>query len=340
MASRGIYTLANDVVYDQLVALLNSIEVNVSDSIPICVIPYDDRLDLVKKEVESRPNVTLFDNQASLDKWDQLFDQVWSAHPREKDPPNTRPRWYKSRPHLKFASFDGDFDEFAFYEADNLAMKPLERLFDLLQDYDLVFDDWERNKSLEVAALDIPLIEKCTDYQEETIRPLLHDGSFFGGKKGLFTDEILADLKHKLINENEVMWVNTKGWWFDDYLFNYLTFRIEASLFNFTLSSNGQERTGNCAEVDPFVSIDNILYNEQGQKPIHRIHYMKYSSQDFANLCKGIDANICYKDVFLHYRFLRNPEQKPTQLKPPSLMSQFSKKMQKLVSKVKRLQSN
>ena len=58
----GIYTLANDVVYDQLVALLNSIEVNISPDIPVCVIPYDERLNQVKLEVNSRKNVTLFDN--------------------------------------------------------------------------------------------------------------------------------------------------------------------------------------------------------------------------------------------------------------------------------------
>jgi hypothetical protein len=88
------------------------------------------------------------------------------------------------------------------------------------------------------------------------------------------------------------------------------------------------------------VNIDNVLYNEQGQKPIHRIHYMEYSSQDFANLCKGIDANICYKDVFLHYRFLKNPEQKPSQLKPPSAFSKMTRQLQKAMGKMKRLQSN
>lgn len=36
-AKRGIYTLANDVVLDQLVALLNSIERNVGKDIPVCV---------------------------------------------------------------------------------------------------------------------------------------------------------------------------------------------------------------------------------------------------------------------------------------------------------------
>ncbi len=62
MTPQGIYTLANDVVYDQFIALLNSIERNVSPDIPICVIPYDDRLEKVKREIDSRSNVTLFGN--------------------------------------------------------------------------------------------------------------------------------------------------------------------------------------------------------------------------------------------------------------------------------------
>ena len=45
---KGIYLLANDVVYDQLVALINSIEVNYSPDIPICIIPFNDKLDLIK----------------------------------------------------------------------------------------------------------------------------------------------------------------------------------------------------------------------------------------------------------------------------------------------------
>ncbi|CCQ64583.1 hypothetical protein CWATWH0401_1179, partial [Crocosphaera watsonii WH 0401] len=60
----------------------------------------------------------------------------------------------------------------------------------------------------------------------------------------------------------------------------------------------------NCANADPFVNVDNVLYNEQGLKPIHRIHYMNYSSADFARLCQGEDANINYKDIFLLLSFL------------------------------------
>jgi len=43
MGINGICTLANDQVFNQLVALLNSIEVMLGKDFPVCVYPYDDR---------------------------------------------------------------------------------------------------------------------------------------------------------------------------------------------------------------------------------------------------------------------------------------------------------
>ena len=46
---QGIYTLANDVVLQQTIALLNSIEVN-GNNIPVCIIPMTiDAIGLTKK---------------------------------------------------------------------------------------------------------------------------------------------------------------------------------------------------------------------------------------------------------------------------------------------------
>ncbi|MEA5533688.1 Npun_R2821/Npun_R2822 family protein [Crocosphaera sp. XPORK-15E] len=336
METKGFYILANDVVYDQLIALLNSIEINVSQELPICIIPYDNRLDKVKSEIKNRPNLTLFDNQESINRWEEFADKVWAAHPRNRESKATRPRWYKGHLQRKFVAFDGEFDHFVFYEADNLAMKPVDDVFEKLNNYDFVFNDWEHRKPTETAALNIPLIEKSGCYTDAEVRPKIHDASFFGGKKGLFPSQELAELENKLINQREVEWINSIGWWDDVFLFNYLTLRCERPIYNFTQSPNGQERTGNCADRDPFVNIDNVLYNEQGLKPIHRIHYMNYSSADFVRLCQGEDVNICYQDIFLHYRFLKNPEQKPTQLVPANSLTKATRKFQGIVSKIKR----
>ncbi|KAM3114522.1 Npun_R2821/Npun_R2822 family protein [Phormidesmis sp. 146-33] len=337
MRSRGIYTLANDGVYDQLVALLNSIEVNVGSDIPVCVIPFDDRLDRVKQAIRTRPNVTLFDNQESLDRWEEFARQFAQAHPEANRTQQSHPRWYKGHLHRKFAAFDGVFDEFVFYDGDSLAMKPIDDIFEKLQSYDFIFNDWEHKKSREVAALNIAEIERSSDLKESEIRPKLHCSSFFASKRGLFDRQEIASMKNRLINHQEASWVNGQGWWDDAFLFNYMTLVCNRPQFNFTLSETGSDRTGNCANVDPFVEIDHVLYSEQGLKPIHRIHYMGYSSNSFARLCQGELNNIPYKEVFLHYRFLKEPEQKPALLKPASPIIQVGRLLNKTAAKIKKI---
>ncbi len=334
MESFGIYTLANDVVYDQLVALLNSIEVNIGTDIPVCIIPYDDRLDMVRQEVNSRQNVTLYDNYDSIQRWEEFAHQVWAAHPREMQRKTPRPGWYKGHLQRKFAAFDGIFDKFVFYDGDSLVMKVVTDVIEKLETYDFVFDDWEHIKPSSVTALNISVIEKSGLYTEANIRPQLHCSSFFGSKRGLFTAEEMEVMKQQLIAQNEVEWINEHGWWDDAFLFNYMTLRCNRSLFNFTLSPNSQDRTGNCANADPFVNINNVLYNQEGLKPIHRLHYMSYSSQEFARLSQGEDVNIRYKDEFLYYRFLKQPELRPKQLKPPSILLKTNRKIQKFLGKI------
>lgn len=336
MESQGIYTLANDVVYDQLVALLNSIEVNVGADIPVYVIPFDERLTKVKPEIAARSNVTLFDSQDSIKRWETFAQTVWSVFPESKKKQQNRPPWGKGH-HRKFMAFDGPVEAFVYYDADSLAMKPLTRLFEQLKTHDFVFDDWEHRKPDEKAALDIPVVVEAGIYSEEKVRNHLHCSSFFGSHRGIFNETALRELETKLINDQEINWV--ARWWDDAFLFNYMTLRGEYSLYNFTQSDNGQDRTGNCADADPFVSIDNVLYNEQGLKPIHRIHYMNYSSADFTLLCQGEDRNICYQDVFLHYRFLKNSKQKPSQLVPPNSFTKATRKLQGIVKKIQRTMS-
>src|SRR4028119_1919106 len=76
----GIYILANDVVFDQLVALLNSLEVNGAKDIPVCIIPYDDNLKKVRAHISTLHNVTLFDNTDSIHFWEDFATQAWTSH--------------------------------------------------------------------------------------------------------------------------------------------------------------------------------------------------------------------------------------------------------------------
>lgn len=162
METFGIYTLANDNVYDQLVALLNSIESNVSSDIPICIIPFDDRIARIQQAIDSRPNITLFEDRAALEHWDSFLKVIWSVHPQAKQKFSGKPDWSPGH-NRKYAVFNGKFDRFVFYDADSLAMKPLDKVIDKLNDYDFIFDDWEHRKPKEKTALDIDIIEKITN---------------------------------------------------------------------------------------------------------------------------------------------------------------------------------
>ncbi|TAF04867.1 MAG: methionine synthase [Nostocales cyanobacterium] len=335
MESFGIYTLANDAVFDQLVALLNSIEVNVSPDIPVCVIPYNDQLDKVRREIKARKNVTLFENQESIQRWDNFADEVWGVHPAAKQGNSARNIWYRTPLLRKMCGFDGEFEKFVFYDADSLAMKPLDNLLDKLSNYDFIFDDWEHKKSRENAALNLSIIENSGLYTEADVRPKLHCSSFFAAKKGIFQEEESEFLKKLLIEKNEIEWV--ARWWDDAFLFSYMTLRWNRPLFNFTLSPNGQERTGNCANADPFVNIDNVLYNKEGLKPIHRIHYMSYSYSDFARLSQGEDVNINYRDEFLYYRFLKEPEKRPKKLNKAGIATQTNRLLSKTLKKIQQM---
>ena len=116
-----------------------------------------------------------------------------------------------------------------------------------------------------------------------------------------------------------------------------MTLRSQRPQFNFTLSADGFDRCGNCANADPFVAIDNVLFNKDGLKPIHRIHYMGYPSIDFTRLSQGEDVDIRFKDIFLHYRFLKQPEQKPLFLQPPNFQTKASRSFERLTKKISKV---
>ncbi|MEY3297306.1 MAG: hypothetical protein RLZZ597_566 [Cyanobacteriota bacterium] len=330
MTTCGIYTLANDAVFDQTVAFLNSVEANVSPDIPICVIPYDDRLDKIKQEINNRPNVSLYENYQEIQRWENFAKEVWASHPLTSQKHAVRLIDSRVRYHRRMAAFQGNFDKFLFYDVDTLAMKPVDDIFLKLDSYDFVFDDWEHAKT-KLTALNIPKIEATGEFTESQIRPKLHCSSFFASKKNLLSSKEIEEFKKRLIQDREIEWINSIS---DAFLSSYLTLR-NYSIFNYTLSPNGDDITGNCADADPFVNRDNVLYNEQGLKPIYRIHYMNFSSVDFARISKGEDVDIPHRDVFLHYRFLKQPDAKPQRFIKPSLPTKINRLKDKVVRKIK-----
>ncbi|BAY61339.1 hypothetical protein NIES22_14040 [Calothrix brevissima NIES-22] len=313
----GIYTLANDVVYDQLVALLNSIEANAGRNIPVCVIPYNEQLDKVKAEIATRENVTLFADYDSIARWENFCSRIWKAHPRalklwqEYGLPDN----FRIERHRKLCCLDGPFDKFIFFDGDTLLMRPLDDVYQKLDAYDWVTNDYQYKSDLNyIFNWSEEKIESTL--QLKNVSSQIFCSGWFAAKKGVFADATLAKLLEALeAGEADVLaWADS-----DQTVLNYLVLRSGISYYNYAYHGQG---TG-CHWSSQFNVVDNILY-DQGE-PITYLHYMSVAASDFTRLCSGEEVDIPYRDVFLHYRYLKSPETRPKSFQRPSFILRWQR---------------
>ncbi|MBD2099525.1 Npun_R2821/Npun_R2822 family protein [Leptolyngbya sp. FACHB-261] len=329
----GIYILANDVVHDQLIALLNSIEANAGKEIPICIVPYDNRLDKVRAELRQRPQVSLFEDQDSIAYWENFSAQAWRAHKRAQKAwqAEAEPVVYRLAMHRKLCCLDGPFERFIYFDADTLLMGPLDSVYQKLDQYDWVTNDFQY-KSDRKYIFDAPEEQLLKVFSAEQLESQLFCAGWFASKRKVFSSEQLSSLLESLnAGEAEVMALRGP----DQSLLNYMVLRSAISYYNFAYN-NPQAATGSHWS-SKFDVIDQVLH-DKGRRVTY-IHYMSIPTSDFNQLCAGQDVKIPYRDLFLHYRYLKSPEERPQKLVranwQPSL-KHFSQLISAIPSKVGR----
>lgn len=302
----GICTLANDRIYDQLIALLNSIEVNGGKDLPVCVYPYDDNIERIRAEIAQRPNVQLFDNRDVIDLWDNFAKSAWEPHPTAKE------RWLKAGSrgyhrfgtHRRYCAFDGPFDRFIYMDGDTLLMSPLDRVFAQLDNYDCVVYDFQRKDITHVYEVTSPKLLEI--FSQERLNQEIFCSGFYGSKKGLFDEERRNWLVEQLrAGEAEILYPMAP----DQTIVNYMMMRSNFPIYNLALQLPKEERTGCCVTSPHFQALDNILYDKGNR--LTYLHYIGLSSSLFTRLCSGENLDFPYRDIFLHYRYLYEPSQRP-----------------------------
>ena len=318
--TNGIYILANDVVFDHLVALLNSLEVNGAKDIPVCIIPYDDRLKKVRVEIAIRPNVTLFDNTDSIHFWEDFATQVWTSHAKAQKVWQAKglKQVHCLTRHRKLCCFDGLFDKFVYFDADTLLMGCLDYIYQKLDQVDWVANDFQYKSDLnyvfDLSSDKLPHIFNIDQLPSHTFCTGL-----FASKKEIFNRENAVQLLDNLTSgEAEIMCLSAS----DQSLLNYLVARSKISFYNFAYAQPEQV-TGNHWSSQ-FEVIDDVLY-DKGRRLTY-LHYMSISAAKINQLCAGEDIEIPYRDVFLHYRYLNSPETRP-KLTPPNLLVRLGRKI-------------
>lgn len=333
----GIYTLANDVVYDQLVALLNSIEINVGSDFPVCVVAYDDQLDKVRAEVKTRKNVELLEDKDLFAPWEEFSYQVWKAHPyalrvwQEKGLNGV----YRLACNHRYAAFDSKspFERFIYLDSDVIVLNSLNFIFEKLNTYDFVVYDFQHQQPQYIYNLESPKLFKV--FNESRICSEIFCSGCFASKRGIFPKEQRDWLVSQLENgEAEILFMDAPN----QSVLNYMTMRAGIPVYNFALNLPDDEKAGNAVTSPRFEMRDNLLY-DTGTRLTY-LHYIGISSQIFTRLSAGENIDFPYRDIFLHYRYLHEPEKRPkftTKPKlynqPPSLAMRALRKLKKLALK-------
>ena len=294
--------MANDRVYDQVVALLNSIEAILGPETPVCVYPFDEQTQKLAAEIAKRANVMLYEEQESIERWDQFMQ---GARP---DKLNRGLRLYGA--HRRFCAFDGPFDQFIYMDADTLVMNSLDFVFNKLAEYDCVVYDFQFKDPKYVYDIDSPKLLEV--FAPQRIYDEIFCSGFYASKRGMFSQEqrdwLIANLE---AGESAVF----KPGGHDQPVVNYMFMRSGYSIYNFAHHLPTSERTGCCVTSAHFEERDRILYDKG--KRLTYLHYIGISPDIPAAVCAGENIEFPYRDIFLHYRYLHQPEKRPVFTTPP-----------------------
>jgi hypothetical protein len=329
----GICTLANDRVYDQLVALLNSIEVTLGTDFPICVYPYDTNVSKISAEIARRSNVQLYQDLDSIERWDNYIKKIWDAHP------TAQTHWQKLGftpyhrigTHRRFCAFDAPFDRFLYIDADTLLLNSIEPIFSKLDDYDWVVHDFQHTDLTHV--YDVNALKLTQVFPEERLRSDIFCSGFYASKKDVFDQDRLEWFLENLKNgEAEILYPMAP----DQTVLNYMVMRSNLSIYNFALQSSPKERTGCCVTSSHFEERDGLLYDHGNR--LTYLHYIGLPSKLFSQICMGDNITFPYRDLFLYYRFLYEPERYPKFRTQPKPYDQKPNLIQRTLSRFKLLE--
>ncbi|MCY7385241.1 MAG: sugar transferase [Microcoleus sp. CAN_BIN18] len=293
----GICTLANDTVYDQLIALLNSIEVILGSKIPVCIYPFDEQVQQIKTEIAKHPNVFMYEDVASIQRWDKFME---AAAPERLN----RKRFRLYGAHRRFCAFDGPFEKFIYMDADTLVMNSLDAVFDKLNESDFVVYDFQFTDPTKVYNIQSPKLLKV--FEQNRLKSEIFCSGFYGSKQGLFEQNtrewLVAELKS---GDAEILYSGAG----EQPLLNYMVMKTGMNSYNFAYSLPEGEKTGCSVTSKHFEEQDQILYDKGNR--LTYIHYIGVPPDLIRRVCAGENIEFPYRDLFLHYRYLREPEKRP-----------------------------
>jgi hypothetical protein len=312
----GICTLANDQVFDQVIALINSIEAIMGADFPICIYPYDNRLQRLQAMIADRPNVTIYDNTESIAFWDHQAQRIWNVHPTAKArwQAITTESYHRMGTHRRFCAFDGPFDRFIYMDADTLLMDDVSPIFESLETYDWYVYDFQHRDITHV--YDHTQAKLKSIFSSDRLEREIFCSGFYAARRHTFSSVQLDQLWQYLADgEAAILYAMAP----DQTILNYWVMRSNLKIYNPAVALPKCETTGCCVTSSHFETVDNIVYDD-GRRLTY-LHYIGLPSSLFRGICAGENWECPYRDVFLYYRFWKQPESCPIFVGEPQVPS-------------------
>jgi len=324
----GIYILANDVVLDQAIALLNSIEANYGREVPVCLLPYDNRTTALAAAVSDRPQASVFGDREVMETWDAFARAVWDSHPTARQAWQERGETYhRFGTHRRLCAFDGPFERFVYMDADTLLLSSLDPIFQRLDRYDFVVYDFQYKDLSHV--FDVKNERLTEIFPALRLERDIFCSGFFASKRGIFDRERRMTILQALrAGDSSALY----PWSVDQSVLNYMVLRSEISSCNLALELPPEQRTGCSVTSKHFEERDRRLYDKG--VPLTYLHYIGVPSKVVARTCAGENLAFPYRDIFLHYRYLKAPEQRPSFSGQPRAWNAPPSFWQKVLKKV------
>ncbi|MGD1936183.1 MAG: Npun_R2821/Npun_R2822 family protein [Cyanophyceae cyanobacterium] len=305
----GIYILGNDVVFDQVIALINSIQAHNGDRYPICVLPYNEQVERLKKAVANYDGVSVLEDETLFNRWDDFVTKAWEEVASRYEFWNkggTHEGIHRMGTHRRFIAFDLDapFERFLYLDADTITLLSLEDFFQRLDANDFITYDFQYKDPSHVFNMDLEETRNFLEKDNNAKR--IFCSGMFASKAGLIgaedREKIVASLK---ADQGKFLYPQAP----DQTLLNYISIILNFSYSNLSLDLPKEQVTGCCVTSKHFEEREWRLYDKGN--PLTYLHYIGLSSKLFGRLCGGENIDFPYRDVFLHYRYLKTPSERP-----------------------------
>lgn len=251
---RGIYILANDTVFDQTKALINSIRSFDNDT-PVILIPYDERYTKTAEGLMSNQNISVYQNLSQVKLISENIHKIFGR--KFFDKPNK---------HRKHVCWFGPFDEFIYVDTDVVVFEKIANNLKYLSEYDFFCCDYQHRSGIKNIFTENILKDHV--FGKNDLEGVFNSG-FWGAKKGIITEEVLYETFRECAEHPEYFDFSQKVT--DQPIINYLILKNIKNHVN--LSRFPEKGSGSWAGMDHFKRERNILVDPNTDKPLKYLHW-------------------------------------------------------------------